>query len=55
MFDGARRSKLYRGSARRVRRITIRGNWSADVLILIACVLFCLLVVVPWLVRHPSP
>jgi hypothetical protein len=34
-------------------RITLRGNWSLEVLIFVAWLLFALLVLVPWLVRHP--
>ena len=47
--------KTYRGSRRRVRRIGLRGNWSVELWIVVAVVLFALLVIVPWMVRHPPP
>ena len=37
-----------------MKRITIRGNWSLELLLFILWLLFCLLVLVPWLVRHPQ-
>jgi hypothetical protein len=37
-----------------LKRITFRGNWSFDLLLFVAWLLFCLLVLVPWLVRHPG-
>jgi hypothetical protein len=36
-----------------VRRIKLLGNWSPELLLFIAWLLFCLLVLVPWIVRHP--
>jgi hypothetical protein len=48
-----RPGKVYRGSRRKVRRITLRGNWSIELLLFVAWLLFCLLVLVPWMVRHP--
>src|SRR5271155_5483873 len=46
-------AKIYRGSRRRLKRITFRGNWSPELLIFVVWLVFCLLVLVPWLVRHP--
>lgn len=48
-----RAAKTYRGSRRRLRRISLRGNWSFELLLFVAWLLFCLLVLVPWLVQHP--
>ena len=48
-----RSGKVYRGSRRRVRRLTFRGNWSLELWIVLAVMLFTLFVVVPWIVRHP--
>jgi hypothetical protein len=50
--DGNRPSKSYRGSPRRVRRLTFKSNWSMEVWLLIAWVIFLLFVVVPWMLRH---
>jgi len=36
-----------------MNRITFRGNWSLELLLFVLWLLFCLLVLVPWLVRHP--
>ena len=44
----------YRGSRRRLRRITWRGNWSIEMWILVAIMAFVALVGVPWLMRHAS-
>jgi hypothetical protein len=51
--SAGRPAKIYRGSRRRLKRIAFRGNWSFELLLFIAWLLFCLLVLVPWLVRHP--
>ena len=51
--SAGRPAKIYRGSRRRLKRLTFRGNWSVELLLFVAWVLFCLLVLVPWLVRHP--
>jgi hypothetical protein len=45
--------KTYRGSWRRIRRITFRGNWSLQFMLFLAWLLLCLFVLVPWMVRHP--
>jgi hypothetical protein len=49
----ARPSKIYLGSKKRLQRITLRGNWSTELWIVIVVLLFTLLVVVPWMIRHP--
>jgi hypothetical protein len=36
-----------------LKHLTLRGNWSVELLFFVAWLLFCLLVLVPWLVRHP--
>jgi hypothetical protein len=51
--SGPRAGKVYRGSRRRLRRLTFRGNWSVELWIFLAVMLFMLFVVVPWIVRHP--
>jgi uncharacterized membrane protein YbhN (UPF0104 family) len=51
--SAGRPAKLYRGSRRRLKRITLRGNWSLELALFLVWLLFCLLVLVPWLVRHP--
>jgi hypothetical protein len=51
--SASRPSKIYRGSRKRLRRITLRGNWSIELWIFIAIMAFMLLVGVPWLIRHP--
>jgi hypothetical protein len=52
--SAGRAAKVYRGSRRRLKRITLRGNWSFELLLFVAWLLFCLLVLVPWMVRHPQ-
>lgn len=44
-----------RGSRRRLRRIKLRENWSRAMWALLAFVLLVLLVVIPWVLRHPLP
>jgi hypothetical protein len=51
--SGPRSGKAYRGSRKRVRRLRLRGNWSVELWIFLAVMLFTLFVVVPWIVRHP--
>jgi len=51
---GARRTKQYRGSGRRVARLRMRGNSSSALWILVGWVAFLLLVVVPWMI-HQTP
>lgn len=52
--DRGRPSKTYRGSRRRVERITLKRNWSLPMWVLVAWVIFLLFVVVPWMVRHQA-
>jgi hypothetical protein len=52
--SAGRPAKIYRGSRRKLKRITLRGNWSLELLLFVAWLLFCLLVLVPWMVRHPQ-
>jgi hypothetical protein len=47
-----RASRLYRGSSKRVRRIRLRGIWSAEFWVWMVLVVFFLLVVIPWIVTH---
>ena len=47
--------KIYLGSKKRVQRVTWRGNWSSEMWIVIVVLLFTLLVVVPWMIRHAPP
>ena len=49
---GTRPAKTYRGSARRVRRLRMRGNMSWELWALIAWVVFLLLVIIPWMARQ---
>jgi hypothetical protein len=44
--------KTYRGSRRRLRQITPKGNGSFELWLLVAWVVFLLLVVLPWMMRH---
>jgi hypothetical protein len=48
-----RSAKVYRGSRKRLRRLRLSGNWSVELWIFLAVMLFTLFVVVPWIVRHP--
>jgi len=43
----------HRGSRRRLRRIRFRENWTRDMWLLVAFVVLAMLVLFPWLVRHP--
>jgi hypothetical protein len=45
----------HRSSRKRLRRIKLRESWSVGMLALLAFVLLVLLVVIPWLLRHPLP
>jgi hypothetical protein len=42
----------FRGSRRRLRRIKLRRTFTTELWLLIAWVVFLLLVVVPWMMRH---
>jgi hypothetical protein len=54
--DGAsgshRTPMIFRGSRRRLRQIAIKGNSSLELWLLVAWVVFLLVVVLPWMVRH---
>ena len=52
--SAGRPAKVYRGSRRRLNRITLRGNWSLELVLFVAWLLFVLLVLIPWMVRHPQ-
>lgn len=49
---GTRPGKWFRGSRRRLERITLRDNWTVEMWLLVAWVAFLLFVVVPWMVRQ---
>jgi hypothetical protein len=49
---GGTRSKRYRGSRRRIKRLTIRGNSSWEFWVLLGWIAFLLLVVMPWMIRQ---
>ena len=50
----SRRSMLtFRGSRRRLRRIRFRENWTRDMWLLLGFVVLAVLLLLPWLVRHP--
>ena len=53
MSSAPRPPKTYRASRKRVQRITLRGNWSVEVWILIGIIVVALFVLVPWLIKHP--
>jgi uncharacterized iron-regulated membrane protein len=50
---GGRALPAYRGSRRRLRRITVRGNASVGVWALLVWLLLILFVAIPWAMRHP--
>ena len=52
-FGSRRAGREYRGAKRRIRRIRMRGNWSTPLILFIIWMLFVLLVLVPWMTRHP--
>jgi hypothetical protein len=45
-------SKRYRGSRRRLKRLTIRGNSSWEFWVLLGWITFLLLIVMPWMIRQ---
>jgi hypothetical protein len=49
---GNARSKRYRGSRRRLKRLTIRGNSSWEFWVLLGWIAFLLLAVIPWMIRQ---
>jgi hypothetical protein len=42
----------FRGSQRRLKHITMKGNSSLELWLLVVWVAFLLVVVLPWMVRH---
>jgi hypothetical protein len=42
----------FRGSRRRLKHVTVKGNDSVELWVLVAWVVFLLVVVLPWMVRH---
>jgi hypothetical protein len=51
-LGGVRAPSPYRGSWKRLRRVTLRGNWSTEVLVLVIFGAAMILGVIPWLVRN---
>lgn len=51
-LGGVRAPSPYRGSWKRLRRVTMRGNWSAEVLVLLIFGALMVFGVIPWLMRH---
>jgi hypothetical protein len=47
-----RQPMTFHGSRRRMRQITIKGNSSLELWLLVVWVVFLLIVVLPWMVRH---
>jgi len=47
--------KIYRGSRARLKRITLRGNWSPHMWAFIIIVLIVLFVLIPAIINHPHP
>ena len=43
----------YRGSRKRIKRITFRKNLSVEFWIFAVFVVFLLFGIVPWMIRHP--
>ena len=43
----------HRGSKKRLKRITLRGNWSVEFWVFVLAILIALFVLAPWLVNHP--
>src|SRR5262245_16664677 len=50
LYGASRASKRYRGSAHRVKRIRMRGNFAKEMWFVVAWVFFLLLIVLPWMV-----
>jgi len=53
--SGQRPPKMFRGSHARLRRVTLRGNWSTEIWIFVALVLFLLFVALPWIATRSPP
>jgi len=52
LTSGTRPPKTYRGSRRRIRQLKMRDHWSLGLWLLVAWVVFLILVVLPWMIRH---
>ena len=52
VIDGQRPPMVYRGSRRRLKRLRWRGNFSFEMWLVLAWVLFLLFVVIPWMIRQ---
>ena len=50
--SGSRASKTYGGSRKRIRQIKMRDNGSWEIWLLVAWLVFLVLVVLPWMIRH---
>jgi hypothetical protein len=51
----ARPPTIYPGSKKRVQRMSFRGNWPAEMWIVVVVLLFTLFVVGPWIIRRVPP
>ena len=51
--NSSRPAKLYRGSRRRIRRLTWRGNMSLEFWLFVIAVLLAVILGIPWLIKHP--
>ena len=47
--------KIYRGSRRRLRRIKWRDHTPAEFWLFVVFMLLILIVLIPWLIKHPPP
>ena len=47
--------KIYRGSRRRLRRIKWHEHTPAEFWIFVVLVIVMLIVLIPWLTKHPPP
>jgi hypothetical protein len=47
--------KTCRGSRARLRRITLRGNWSPHIVAFIVVTLIVLFLIIPAIINHPHP
>jgi hypothetical protein len=50
---GGGRPARNRGSRRRLKRVTLRGNWSIELIVFVIWVLVLLFVLVPRMIQHP--
>jgi hypothetical protein len=47
-------ARVYRGSHKRLQRITLRGNWSVEVLVAALSILLTLLILIPTLIHRAA-